>query len=251
MARRRFFVPPLRLGETELTGDDAHHLTRVLRVEAGQRYEIVAGGAPYLGEVVEARKNRVVFRAVEPLPLHPLPVAITLYFALIKFDRLEDILEKSTETGVSALVPVIAARSEKGLDRAAAKRRPRWERILLESAQQSRRDAVPTLEDPIPFPAAVGAATGVRFLLDESPAAAPLLTVFPAANPVPGNHPAVSLLTGPEGGWTDQERSLAVASGWTPVSLGPQILRSETAASVSSALVIAACSANAGPASTT
>ncbi|MEZ5354649.1 MAG: RsmE family RNA methyltransferase [Bryobacteraceae bacterium] len=245
MARRRFFVPSLRHGLAELTGDDAHHLTRVLRVEAGQRYEIVSGGAVYLGEVEEARKSRVVFRAIEAVEPHPLPVRVTLFFALIKFDRLELLLEKGTEAGVERFVPVIAERSERGLERAVEKRKSRWERIVLESAQQSRRDAVPVISDPMPFRRCASRvecdpAAGARLLLDESRDAPPLLAVFPGRLDRGEDIPCVELLLGPEGGWTEAEREFAIGEGWRPVSLGPQILRSETAAVVSVSLTIAA-----------
>jgi 16S rRNA (uracil1498-N3)-methyltransferase len=238
MARRRFFVPPLRNGATEVSGEDAHHLTRVLRVEAGQQYEIVAGGAIYLAEVEEARKNRVCFRALEPVPRKPLPVFVTVCFALFKFDRLEWLLEKCTEAGAAAFIPVIAVRSEKGLERAAGKRRARWERLLVESAQQSRRDDVPALHDPMPL-GRLGSHLEIarRLLLDESGSAPPVLSVLRDATAPAGD---VALLVGPEGGWTDGEREMAGRDGWRAVSLGPQILRSETAAVAACSIVMAA-----------
>src|SRR5436190_21470939 len=100
LARRRFFVDQIRGGTAELRGDEARHLTRVLRVEPGQRFEISDNGAVYLAEVVEARGERVVFRVQEPVDSPPPPVAVTLCAALIKFDRCEWIVEQATELGV-------------------------------------------------------------------------------------------------------------------------------------------------------
>lgn len=227
MSRRRFFVPGIHHGQAELTGDDAHHLVRVLHVEAGQSYEISDGVSIHLATVAEARKSRVVFDVGERVPPKPVPVRLTLAFALIKFDRLEWILEKGAEAGVETFLPVIAGRSEKGLEKAAVKRRERWERILIEASQQSRRDALPVLLGPVSLGEATRWEADVRLLLDEAASAPPLLGSLPV--PVKAAD-RVALMLGPEGGWTDEERAAIAAAGWTPVSLGPQILRAETAA---------------------
>src|SRR5690349_17513230 len=139
MARRRFFVDEVRGGSAELRGDDARHLARVLRAETGQKYEISDGGSAWLAEIAEARGDRVVFRVVEPVESPEIPVRITLLPALVKFDRFEWIVEKATELGVERIVPVEAARSEKGLLAASHKRTERWARIAHEASQQSRR----------------------------------------------------------------------------------------------------------------
>jgi len=233
MARRRFFVSKIHNQQAELTGDEAHHLVRVLRVEPGQSYEISDGASVYLGTVAEARKSRVVFDVGERVALKALPVRITLAFALIKFDRLEWILEKGTEAGVEIFQPVIAERSEKGLERAAVNRRERWERIVMEAAQQSRRDALPVLREVISLRAAVREEADVRLLLDEAAEAMPILKV-----PAIGSR--VALMLGPEGGWTGEERAAITGAGWTAVSLGPQILRAETAAVVGVGMVMGA-----------
>src|SRR6516162_9890409 len=117
--RRRFFVEQVRNGHAEIDGDDARHLTRVLRVEVGQRYEISDNISIYLAEVETARKEHVVFRTIERLePPAPAPRVI-LCAALIKFDHFEWMIEKATELGVSEIVPIESVRSEHGLARAA------------------------------------------------------------------------------------------------------------------------------------
>jgi 16S rRNA (uracil1498-N3)-methyltransferase len=229
MARRRFFVEEIRNRQAELTGDDAHHLTRVLRVEVGQRYEISDNHNAWLAEVVEARKSRVVFAVLEKLEPQPEAVRITVLASLVKFDRFEWMLEKATELGVERIVPVIAERSERGLDRAAEKRAERWTRVCLESSQQSRRDRLPLIEAVAPFRDAISFVSECRLLLDESGQAPPILCALPKNQ--------VALLVGPEGGWTEREREEAVAAGWQPVSLGPAILRAETAAIAAIAVV--------------
>jgi 16S rRNA (uracil1498-N3)-methyltransferase len=221
MARRLFFVPEVHSGFAELRGDEAKHLTRVLRVERGQVYQISDNRSLYLAEVDAAHKELVSFRVLEQLPVPPQPASITLYMALIKFDHFEWMVEKATELGVAHIVPVIAARSEKGLERAAVKRIERWRRIALEASQQSRRPRLPEVASLVGFEEAVRIQAGSRFFADED-GGTPLFDALP---PVVES---VAVLIGPEGGWTDAERALA--SEWTRVSLGPHVLRAETAA---------------------
>jgi 16S rRNA (uracil1498-N3)-methyltransferase len=226
MARRRFFVDHVRNGLAELEGDEARHLTQVLRVEAGQRYEISDNERLYLAEVDLARKQHVVFRVLEkladPEPLSP----ITLLVALIKFERLELLLEKATELGVSAIHFVKAERSEKGLDQGAEKRFTRWRRIALESSQQSRRARLPELVPAVTLREALKFSAGHRLLLDEERTGVPILDALTSTTA----ELSVAILVGPEGGWTNHERESAAQAGWTTVSLGPQVLRTETAA---------------------
>jgi 16S rRNA (uracil1498-N3)-methyltransferase len=226
MARRRFFVDALRNGLAEIHGEEARHLTRVLRVEPGQQYEISDNHAAYLAEIAEARGERVVFRIVEPIPAPPPVAPITLLASIVKFDRFEWIVEKSTELGVERIVPVAATRTEKGLFEASAKRAERWLRIARESSQQSRRVRMPAILPAVRFERAIAETAEYRCFLDEG-AAPPLLATLPAERATTDR---IAVLLGPEGGWTDAERQLATASGWRAASLGPQILRTETAA---------------------
>src|SRR5882757_6058064 len=136
MARRRFFVPEVRRGLAELTGRDAEHLVRVLRAEAGQRYEISDNRDVYLAEITSARKSAVSFEVIEKLPAQPEIAPAILVVALIKFDRFEWLVEKATELGVAEIRPFEAARTERGLLQAAAKRRARWEKIAQGASEQ-------------------------------------------------------------------------------------------------------------------
>jgi 16S rRNA (uracil1498-N3)-methyltransferase len=226
VARRRFFVDSIRHGAAELRGDEARHLTRVLRVEPGQRFEISDNGSVFLAEIAEARGDRVVFRALEPIDAAPPPVRITLCAALIKFDRFEWIVEKATELGVETIQPFEAARTDKGLFEASRKRGERWERIARESSQQSRRARLPRIPPAVRFREALGVEAACRYFLDEAEAP-PLLRLLPERRTA---GETAALLLGPEGGWTDAEREAAAGAGWQAVSLGPQVLRAETAA---------------------
>src|SRR5689334_5863829 len=132
MARRRFFVDRVRNGQAEITGENAHHLTRVLRVEAGQKFEITDNARAWLASVETARKDLVRFQVIEELAPGPDLPEITLYLALIKFDRFEWAVEKATELGVAQIVPVDTNRAETGLFTGAQKRVERWRRVARE-----------------------------------------------------------------------------------------------------------------------
>ncbi|MEP7364976.1 MAG: RsmE family RNA methyltransferase [Acidobacteriota bacterium] len=233
MARRRFFVDEFHNHRAEVSGDDAHHLTRVLRVERGQQYEVCDNSAAWLATVIEAHKSRVVFELKEPIAFKPTLAPLTLYVALFKFDHLEWIIEKGTELGVENFHFVIAERSERGLERAAEKRIERWRKIALEASQQSRRDHLPLLHEPVRLREAAKQQEGANLLLDEE-GGAPLLSVLSSQGQ---SGSGVNLMTGPEGGWVDHERELLRQSGWTAVTLGPSILRAETAAIAAIAVV--------------
>src|SRR5580704_7618 len=166
--RRRFFVDQVRNGHAEISGDDAKHLTRVLRVEAGQSYEISDNQTVYLAEIESARKERVTFRTLEKLPVIEPPVRMVLCAALIKFDHFEWMIEKATELGVAQIVPVVTVRAERGLDRAAHKRLERWRRIGVEASQQSRRAHLPEIASPAAWTDVQATSANYRFALDEN-----------------------------------------------------------------------------------
>lgn len=234
--RRRFFVEEVHSGLAHIQGDHAKHLTNVLRVEAGQRYEISDNHDVYLAEVESARKNDVVFRTLKKLPPEAPRVRVTLCAAIVKFDHFEWMIEKATELGVAEIVPVIATRTERGLDRAAEKRVERWRRIALEASQQSRRALLPEIRAAVPL-GKVAAGWPLRYVLDEAPGGAHLLAALPAAR---SPEDSVALLVGPEGGWTEPERAGFEPAGWKRVTLGPLILRAETAALAALSVVNAA-----------
>jgi len=228
--RRRFFVDQVHSGKAEIQGEEARHLTRVLRVEPGQRYEISDNQNVYLAEIETARKEHVVFRTLEKIEPPPHPADVTLCAALVKFDHFEWMIEKATELGVTEIVPVEAVRTEKGLLHAAHQRVERWRRIALEASQQSRRAILPQIQEPEKLAGVLKRNLPLKLALDEE-GGAPLVSALKKSVP----HGAV--LVGPEGGWTEEERSEFLALGWTQISLGPLILRAETAAIAALAVI--------------
>jgi 16S rRNA (uracil1498-N3)-methyltransferase len=236
--RRRFIADTWTTTTATLTGDQAVHLARVLRGQPGDVYDIVAGGFLHRAEIATATDTQVTFLLHEQLesgsalPLH-------LLLAVFKFDHFEWGVEKATELGVARITPILARRTEKHLAQAAGKRVERWRRIALEAAKQSRRTDVPEIADPSQLKLALAQESApTRILLSEAEQQIGLSAAL--ANPVSPD--ALGRLThalaiGPEGGWAPEEMALFTTHHWQHVTLGPRILRAETAAIAAIALV--------------
>ncbi len=241
MTRRRWIADSWGNNTARLSGAQAAHLGRVLRAQVGMQFDIVAGDRVRRGSIVEISDLIIEFALGEEIDADP-ALPVTLLLAVFKFDRLEWAIEKATELGVERIVPVIARRTEKHLAQAAAARVERWRRIAREAAQQSRRSD--TLE--IPDPMQVKDATreepeAIRLLLSESERTTMLRDALTTheINLATVESMRIRLAIGPEGGWTPEEERLFVTTGWTPVSLGPRILRAETAAIAAVSIVAA------------
>ena len=225
--RRRFFVEQFTGNTAAIEGDTAHHLGRVLRAQQGQLYELSDGQRVRLGRIEQVSRDRIDFALLDEIPAHAPAVDVTLLLSVVKFDAFEWAIEKATELGVSTIVPLASARSEKALLAAAGKRAERWKKILAEAAQQSRRVRVPVLQTvsqpALAFHAQAAAST--KIMLSERPDAPALQRILNADS----RSPQAVLAIGPEGGWTDAEFAAAQASGFREASLGKLILRTETA----------------------
>jgi 16S rRNA (uracil1498-N3)-methyltransferase len=219
-----------------MDGDAAHHLGHVLRAQVGQFYELSDGSAAWLARIESVARNRVEFALLEQLPPPQAVADITLLLAIVKFDAFEWAIEKATELGVTRIIPLAAARSEKGLLTAVAKRSQRWQKILLESSQQSRRIRVPQLSDLAkPAEAFEKETVECRLVLSERSDAPSIRKTLGRSNHLNAST-TTALAIGPEGGWTDEELSSARTAGFQEASLGQLILRTETA--VISALAV-------------
>ncbi|HEY6388222.1 MAG TPA: RsmE family RNA methyltransferase [Candidatus Acidoferrum sp.] len=226
--RRRFFVEQFTGTTAVMEGDAAHHLGHVLRAQEGQLYELSDGSTAWLAQIESVARNRIEFALLEQLPA-PKPVAdITLLLSIVKFDAFEWAIEKATELGVAKIIPIAAARSEKALLAAAAKRSQRWKKILLEASQQSRRLRIPQL-DGLAKPTQAFAAQTAKFrhMLSERSEAPSIRASLNSAGQA--KTATAALAIGPEGGWTDDELMAARAAEFQEASLGQLILRTETA----------------------
>lgn len=235
-----------------MEGEAAHHLGHVLRAERGQLYELSDGTRVRLARIESVNRERVEFTLLEEVPAYEQKVEMVLLLSVVKFEAFEWALEKATELGVSVIVPLAAARSEKALLAAAPKRAERWKKILFEASQQSRRIALPALARLTKSEEAFSSYNDgepLRIILSERPSAPSLRTMLeksagwkPAlqngdiSSPLQtramqkgGRIPTAVLAIGPEGGWTDAELETARKNRFQEASLGPLILRTETA----------------------
>jgi 16S rRNA (uracil1498-N3)-methyltransferase len=232
MTRRRWIADSWNEKVAKLTGAKAAHLSRVLRAKQGMQYDIVVGDRVLRGTIVEISDLIIEFALGEEIDADP-SLPITLLLAVFKFDRLEWAIEKATELGVQRIIPVVARRTEKHLAQAAATRVERWRRIAQEAAQQSRRSDVVEISAPLHLKDAVSEEPeALRLLLAENERTTTLPDVLSMSveSSVEAGHRRFRLAIGPEGGWTPEEESLFATEGWKPVTLGPRILRAETAA---------------------
>ncbi len=208
-----------------MEGEAAHHVGRVLRAQPGQIYELSDGAHVRLGRVENVTRDEVGFALLEEIPSYQPTVHTTLLLAIVKFDAFEWAVEKATELGVATIVPVAAARSEKGLIAGAVKRAERWQKILAGASEQSRRVRVPELREVTRTAEAFRATNAaLRVLLSERESAQRLKEILAGPNP-----DRVALAIGPEGGWADEEFAEAAAAGFREASMGKMILRTETA----------------------
>jgi 16S rRNA (uracil1498-N3)-methyltransferase len=236
MTRRRWIADRWTGSTATLEGEQAQHLSRVLRAQPGMEFDVVAGGHAWLARITSVTRGSVEFELLEELAAAA-ALPVTLLLSVFKFDRMEWAVEKAVELGCSRILPVLAERTEKHLAQAAGKRVERWRRIALEAAKQSRRSDLPEIADPLRLPQALAEkASARRILLSETEEKQSLLRIFQAGSAAPGD---LALAIGPEGGWTPAEIAAFTDAGWQSASLGPRILRVETAAIAALSIALA------------
>lgn len=238
---RRFFVPPGTLGGTEISlkGEIVHRLIRVLRLKPGDTVILSEGGATE-AEVrlisVSSRSVSAIVIGERPAPPE-LSVEVVLFQSLIRANRFDLVLEKGTEIGVSRFVPIIPVRGQVREAGSEDNRLDRWRRVVVEAAEQSGRGCPPAIEPPAPFADAVRSAEGLRLLPFEREGGVPLGSYLRSRVKKPA---IVSLFIGPEGGFDPAEIDLARTADVGLVTLGPRILRSETAGIVAATIALEA-----------
>jgi 16S rRNA (uracil1498-N3)-methyltransferase len=215
--RHRIFVDAIA-PEVTVTGEEFHHSVRVVRVRVGDEVELFdrAGNAAR-GTIQRVDRDSAVIVTGQALPSRESPLAVHLAMAVIQLEKFELVLQKATELGVRSILPMTTARVELRPERYANKRE-RWEKIVFEAVKQSGRAFVPAIGEPVAF-ADVIRRTGPRILFDAD-----------AESSTIERTQEVTLLIGPEGGWTEEELGAAREVGCLFQRLGPRRLRAETAA---------------------
>lgn len=240
----RFFLPneQLQVGRLVDLTPLLHQLRLVLRLRPGEQLHLLDGqGSEFIAEVhqLDQRQAHGLILSQQPAGGEP-PFPLILYQCSLKADKFEWVLQKGTELGVTTFVPVISERSVVRPAEALLKKYERWQTILREAAEQCGRGIIPVLAPPVSWSTAIAQAHGLRFVPWEEATAGDL--GLQLANDVSRSsvgQQAINLLIGPEGGITKNEMDVAQSAGWQIVSLGPRILRAETAALVSVTMVMA------------
>ncbi|MCL4554826.1 MAG: 16S rRNA (uracil(1498)-N(3))-methyltransferase [Actinobacteria bacterium] len=222
--------------EAPLDPASAHHAHRVRRLSAGAVVEVVEPSGRVLTVTLESAPSAVLSGTVTSIAEPRQGPRIALFQGMPKGDKLDLVVAKATEIGVDTVVPVIFERSV--VDLSAPKRAARGERlrrVALAAAKQSRRDSVPTVIDPVDLAEAIPMLAEydtVLLALEDG-----LVTRVDAALSGDAGCDSVAIVVGPEGGFADRELERLLATGATPVTLGPNILRTETAGIVASAII--------------
>lgn len=251
----RFFVSPKSFAShpVVLTGDQAYQIRRVLRLRLGESVTLLDGlGHAFEATLIALGEADAKFQVTRRWIVEGEPrTHITLYQAVLKGDHFAWALQKGVEVGVSRFVPIVCERNVIDDLNAVEAKRERWERIIQEAAEQSGRGRRPELAPaqlfqqavapPHPPPAAAGGAAGgrlslLRLIPWEGERAVRLHNVLAGCNLAAGAR--IEIVVGPEGGFTEEEIALARRYGVQPVTLGPRILRAETAGVMAAAIIL-------------
>jgi 16S rRNA (uracil1498-N3)-methyltransferase len=214
-------------GQLTVEGSAGNHIARVLRLRAGDALTLFNGrGGEYGGSIEEIRRDAVLVTVLEHREVErESPLQLTLAQGISRGERMDWVVQKATELGVARIVPLFTERSVVHLDdRQASRKLQHWRSIAIAACEQSGRNRVPEISQPV----------GLYDLLEQHTPGGPALLLSPAASQRIADIAAASseatVLIGPEGGLADVEQGSAIKSGYMPVRLGPRVLRTETAA---------------------
>lgn len=223
----RFLLPPEHWETTPaLSGDEARHLTQVLRIKPGETITVFDGqGRRAEAEVLTISRDQISLKlGHSQSPPPPLP-AITLAQAIPKGKNMDLIVQKAVELGIAAIQPLVTRHT---IVHPGEGKSDKWHRTALEACKQCGQDTLPDIADPLPFDRWISTQTGtsgLKLIASLAPGARPLREVL---HSYPGTTEA-TLLVGPEGDFTTDETTIALTAGFLPVSLGDIVLRVETA----------------------
>lgn len=228
----RFYLPPDFWESGLLTGDEAKHLTQVLRIREGDQVRVFDGiGNSAEASVVSASRSEVALELTEKIHKPPLQPAITLAQAIPKQKNMNLIVQKAVELGVTTIQPLITRHT---IVHPRESKADKWRRTALEACKQCGQDTLPSIHDPLLFEDWIGGA-GILPAAKETNSLAIIASLADGAVPlreILNTHPgidSVTLLIGPEGDFTPEETESALAAGFLPATLGDIILRVETA----------------------
>ena len=218
-------------GSASLSSDEAHHLTHVLRLRFGDEISVFDGnGREYRARIERVTRDGAHLRLLEEITAAPEPaVALTLAQAVLKGERMDDVIRDATMMGVAAIEPLVTEHTSVRMKALADGRgTDRWRRIAIASAKQCRRAVLPVIGQGTEFSEWILQDNGqLRLILVEP---TPTVSGHPVSTLTAERPPSATLIVGPEGGWSGAEIELAVGAGWTPITLGRRTLRADAVA---------------------
>lgn len=237
----RYFVDITQIDENQITiiGEDYQHLKKVLRAQKGDIITVCCSGIDYTAQLEEISSDCIKCVIIDKKAnLTESALKVTLYQGLPKADKMELIVQKCIELGVYEIVPVITDRcvSKINTSKDAHNKVSRWQKIAVEAAKQCNRGIIPKVGIPIKFSEAIELAS--KFNLSVIPYEKESATGFKNIVSECSNVVTASIFIGPEGGFTEEEIHLAEAKGIKKLTLGPRILRTETAGIVALSLMM-------------
>jgi len=233
----QFFIKETDMadGKAVISGEDCHHLINVRRVKTGDLLRVRSeSGKGYIARVSEIGRTEIFLTILEETGSNQSPVDISLYMALIKGGNFEFVLQKAVEVGVNRIIPVMSSRTVPDPAKKLDDKHARWSKIISGAAKQCFRSNMPRIEYPMSFSDAIKKDNSMMKLIAH-PEAVTELRDYLSSSEKPES---VSLLVGPEGGFSKTEISSASEKGWIPVNFGTTHLRAETAAIILPSLVI-------------
>lgn len=222
-----------------IEGDDVKHIYKVLRLEPGEKVSINdLEGKEYLGRIEEVNKNKVIVSLLEELPVNnESPVNVYLYQGLPKSSKMDLIVQKATELGVKEITPIITERVVVKSELGEFKKVDRWNRIALEACKQCKRTLIPRINTPIEFEELISNLEAVDLVIVpyENETGFGIKNLIADIKKEVKN---IAIIIGPEGGFEEEEIERFKALGAYIVTLGPRILRTETAGFVCASLLL-------------
>lgn len=232
---QRYFLDEMpRDHKIKITGDDFHHISRVMRMEPGSRIYIVSpDGRTSICTITEIKESEVAAEVTEWIERSvELPADIVISTGLVKGDKFDYIIQKGTELGAAGFVPFEASRSIVKWDRKkGVKKTERWQKIAKEAAEQSHRNRIPFVSEPVSLAQMIESGKDYDVLLfayEETAKAGEMSAFYEAVSRLT-EEKRLLIVTGPEGGFSEKEAEQLTKGGFTACALGPRILRAETA----------------------
>ncbi|MBC8063100.1 MAG: 16S rRNA (uracil(1498)-N(3))-methyltransferase [Clostridiaceae bacterium] len=238
----KFFVArdSFTIDSVKIQGEDVKHMYRVLRLDSGDKISINdCMGKEYIGEIVDINKTQVTVKLIEEIDLNnESPLQLNLYQGLPKSAKMDLIVQKATELGVKKITPIITDRVVVKSELGEFRKTDRWRRIALEACKQSKRSLIPIIETPIEFEELLSQLKGIDLIVVpyENEEGKGIKAMIKEIRDI--NIKTVAVIIGPEGGFEEAEIEKLKALGAHVITLGPRILRTETAGFVAVSILM-------------